>query len=191
MAMVCLHTKHNDKSKASANDTETLFWLWLLDNVTFFLMEIQRKQWFIYFDHSAQFWLGVHCWLYHYQYHCTSCAPKCTTAGLLCTYLNFDARIWNPCITLTHTYFQSNRDSQWSFSQISASTKTSSARFRTQNCACLTTFLSTMLIGLNVISGSCVSKQIGQKFSSFLCCHFLSMLSLPFYVFVFTSAENK
>ena len=41
--------------------------------------------------------------------------------------------------------------------------------------ACLATFLSTMLIGLNVISGSCVSKLIGQKFTSFLCCHFLSM----------------
>ena len=121
-------------------------------------------------NHSAQFWLGVHCCLYHY--HSTSCAPECTTAGLLCTDLNFDAQIWDPCIILTHTYLQSNQDSQRSFS---ASTKTSSARFGTQNCACLTTFLSTMLIGLNVISSSCVSKLSGQKFTSFLCCHFLSM----------------
>ena len=34
-----------------------------------------------------------------------------------------------------------------------------------------------MLIGLNVVSGSCISKLIGGKFSSFLilCCHFFSM----------------
>ena len=43
-----------------------------------------------------------------------------------------------------------------------------------QNSACLTTFLSAMLIGLNVISGSCISKLIGRKFTSFvqLCFHF-------------------
>ena len=40
-----------------------------------------------------------------------------------------------------------------------------------------------MLIGLNVISGSCISKLIGRKFTSFLSCHFLSTS-------VFTSAEN-
>ena len=43
-----------------------------------------------------------------------------------------------------------------------------------------------MLISLNVISGSCISKLIGQKFTFFLRCHFLS--TLP--AFVFTSAEN-
>ena len=32
-----------------------------------------------------------------------------------------------------------------------------------------------MLIGLNVISGSCISKLIGGKFTSFLHYHFLSM----------------
>ena len=32
-----------------------------------------------------------------------------------------------------------------------------------------------MLIGLNVISSSCISKLIGCKFTSFLSCHFLSM----------------
>ena len=49
-----------------------------------------------------------------------------------------------------------------------------------QNSACLTTFLSAMLIGLNVISGSCISKLIGLKFASFISCHFLSkpLLSL-------------
>ena len=48
-----------------------------------------------------------------------------------------------------------------------------------QNSACLTTFLSAMLIGLNVISCSCISKMIGWKFTfqavtSFvrLCFHF-------------------
>ena len=43
-----------------------------------------------------------------------------------------------------------------------------------QNSACLTTFLSAMLIGFNVISGSCISKLIGLKFASFISCHFLS-----------------
>ena len=41
--------------------------------------------------------------------------------------------------------------------------------------ACLTTFLSTIQIGLHVISGSCILKLTGQKFTSFLCCYFLSM----------------
>ena len=39
-----------------------------------------------------------------------------------------------------------------------------------------------MLIGLNVISGSCISKLIGRKFTSFL--------SLTFYTFVFTVVEK-
>ena len=43
-----------------------------------------------------------------------------------------------------------------------------------QHSACLTTFLSAMLIGLNVISGSCIPKLIGRKFTSFVSCHFLS-----------------
>ena len=36
--------------------------------------------------------------------------------GLLRTDLNFDAHITDPCVILTHTYFQSNRDSRRSFS---------------------------------------------------------------------------
>ena len=46
---------------------------------------------------------------------------------------------------------------------------------RNANSACLTTLLSATLTGLNVISGS---------WSEILCCQ------LPFYRFVFTSAEN-
>ena len=42
-----------------------------------------------------------------------------------------------------------------------------------QNSACLTTFLSAMLIGLNVISSSSISKLTGQKVASFLSHHFL------------------
>ena len=38
-----------------------------------------------------------------------------------------------------------------------------------------TTFLSVMLIGLNVISGSCIAELFGQTFTSFLSCYFLSM----------------
>ena len=53
-----------------------------------------------------------------------------------------------------------------------------------QNSACLTTFLSAMLIGLNVFSGSCIPKADWSEI------YFLSKLSLPFYAFVFTSAEN-
>ena len=41
-----------------------------------------------------------------------------------------------------------------------------------------------MLTDLNVISGSCISKLTGPTI------HFFSMLSFPFYAFVFTSAEN-
>ena len=48
-------------------------------------------------------------------------------------------------------------------------------KVRNANSTCLTTFLSAMLIGLNVISGSCISKLIGQKFTSFLRCHFLPL----------------
>ena len=43
--------------------------------------------------------------------------------------------------------------------------------------ACLTTFLFAILIGLHVISGSCILKLTGQKFTSFLWCYFLSMPS--------------
>ena len=43
-----------------------------------------------------------------------------------------------------------------------------------QNSACLTTFLSMMLNGLNVISSSCIPKRTGWEFTSFLSCHFLS-----------------
>ena len=52
--------------------------------------------------------------------------------------------------------------------------------------ACLTTFQSAMLIGLNVISSSCnlYFKADWLKIPS------LSKLSLPFYACVFTSAEN-
>ena len=52
--------------------------------------------------------------------------------------------------------------------------KTRLIRFGRQNSACLTIFLSMMLIGLDVISGSCISKLIGWKFTSFVSCHFLS-----------------
>ena len=53
-----------------------------------------------------------------------------------------------------------------------------------QNSACLTTFLSAMLVGLNVFSGSCIPKADWSEI------YFLSKLSLPFYAFVFTSAVN-
>ena len=52
------------------------------------------------------------------------------------------------------------------------------AKFETKSSARLTTFLSAMLIGLNVTSGSCISTVIGQKFTSFLRCHFLPTLVL-------------
>ena len=42
-------------------------------------------------------------------------------------------------------------------------------KFWNANSAFLTTFLSAMLIGLNVASGSCILKLIGQKFIFFLC----------------------
>ena len=57
---------------------------------------------------------------------------------------------------------------------IQRNSETRLARFRMQNSACPTTFLSAMLIGLNVVSSSCISKQIGRKFTSFLRWHFLS-----------------
>ena len=45
-----------------------------------------------------------------------------------------------------------------------------------------------MLIGLNVISGSCISKLIGRKFTFFLCYHFPSipLFSLWLKTFTFT-----
>ena len=45
---------------------------------------------------------------------------------------------------------------------------------KTHTHTCWTTFLSAILIGLNVISGSCISKLIDQKFIFFLSCHFCS-----------------
>ena len=69
--------------------------------------------------------------------------------------------------------------------------ETRSIRFGRQNSACLTIFLSTMLIGLDVISSwfRCHFRQL-YFIADWLEIHFLCKLSLPFYTFIFTSAEN-
>ena len=87
---------------------------------------------------------------------------------VLWTDLNFDALIREPCVILTHTYFQSNQDSGHLAHQQNQIGMVGNTKL------CLTTFLSMMLIGLNIISGSCILKLIGWKFTSFLhlCFHF-------------------
>ena len=82
----------------------------------------------------------------------------------------FYAQIRDPCVILTHTCYQSDRDSRRLFSASTKQNRQGSER----KTVCLPTFLSAMLIGLNVISGSCISKLIGRKFTSVLSCHFLS-----------------
>ena len=58
------------------------------------------------------------------------------------------------------------------FQQVAAPEKQSlrirACIFLAKHTTCLTTFLSTMLTGLKVISSSCISKPTGQKFTSFL-----------------------
>ena len=74
---------------------------------------------------------------------------------------------------LTQAYFQSCRDSRWSFSaSMKPDQQDSECKTLLVQLTSLTIFLSVMLIGLNVISGSCILKLIGQKFTSFLCYHF-------------------
>ena len=70
------------------------------------------------------------------------------------------------CVILMQTYFESNQDSGHLAHQ-----QNQIGKVGMQNSACLTTFLSTMRIGLSVISGSCISKLTGWKFTSFLSSH--------------------
>ena len=80
-----------------------------------------------------------------------------------------------------HTYFQSDQDSQWSFSASTKPDRQGSAR--TQNC------LPDHIPVHNTDWFTCHFWQLYFK-ADWSEIHFLFMLLLPFYAFVFTLAEN-
>ena len=106
--------------------------------------------------------------------------PIRTTAGLLRTDLNFDAENRDLCIILTHTYFQSDRDSRRLFS-----TSTKQDRQDRNATLCLPNHIPVR----DADWFKCHFRQLYFK-ADWSEIHFLSKLSLTFFAFVFTSAEN-